>query len=100
MPFFLLKSQQLVYLIKAVSDKQGVWILEKAHVFLESWLLPRLLSSIAKSMFVSSTINTFIFYLELCLETPNKEQKLGEYSFCKTSFQVRMDLKVQKRGTR
>ena len=51
-----------------------------------------------QKVFVSSTINTFVFYLEGGLENPQKEQKVGK-KFSKTSFQLRMDLKRgQKQG--
>ena len=43
-------------------------------------------------MFISSTINVFVFYLEGGLETPEKEQKL-EKSFCRTLYQLRVDLR-------
>ena len=45
-------------------------------------------------VFISSTINAFIFYLEGSLENPEKEQKLGKKSFHKTSFQLGMGLKT------
>ena len=39
------------------------------------------------------------FCLEVCLELPPKRKEIREQSFCKTSFQVGMDLKtVQKQG--
>ena len=52
------------------------------------------------------TINVFVFNLEGCLENlqgglenSQKEQKFGGKSFCKTSFQSRMELKKgQKQG--
>ena len=47
--------------------------------------------------FVSSTINTFVLYLEGGLENPKKEHKLGENSFCETSFQLRMVMKNGKK---
>ena len=46
----------------------------------------------AQNAFVSSTINAFVFYSDSGLEIHEKKQKLGN-SFCKTSFQLKMDLK-------
>ena len=39
---------------------------------------------------LSLAINLFVFYLEVCLETHQKEQRLGEKRFWKTSFQICM----------
>ena len=44
-------------------------------------------------VFVCSTINVFVFYLEGGLENPRKKTKTREKSLCKTSFQLRMGLK-------
>ena len=46
------------------------------------------------------TINSVVFYLEVHLEIPDKEEKLRK-TFCKVSFQVGMDLKQyrNKAGT-
>ena len=51
-------------------------------------------------MFVSSTINVFLFYLEGGLEnSQEKKTETREKGFCKTSFQLRMDQnKGQKQG--
>ena len=55
-------------------------------------------SSPAPEVFLSSTINPFIFYLEGGSETPKKNKNEGR-SFCKKSFQWGMGLKkVQKQG--
>ena len=40
----------------------------------------------------SLAINDFVLWLEIDLETPQKEQKLGEKFLKETSFQVRIDL--------
>ena len=43
-------------------------------------------SSPVSKVFVSSTINAFDFYLEVGLENPEKEQKLGENVSVKLHF--------------
>ena len=48
--------------------------------------------SIAKTVRVQHN-NTFVFYLEVRLETLQKDLKLWKKCFCKSSFQVGMDLK-------
>ena len=47
-------------------------------------------------VFISSTMNSFIFYLEGGLENLWKEQKLAEIFFWKTLFQLRMGLKKHR----
>ena len=43
--------------------------------------------------------NAFVFYLEVGLETPQKEKKLGKKVSVKLDFKLGMDLKkVQKQG--
>ena len=63
-----------------------------------------LIMSLAMNVFVCSMISRYMewvvhMYLKVCLETPPKEQKLGEMFWEKISFQVGMDMwKVQKQG--
>ena len=55
--------------------------------------------SALQEVFISRTINVFIFFLEGGLENCEKEHKLREKSFCKTLFQLRIGLKKgQKQG--
>ena len=49
-----------------------------------------------QKVFVSSTINAFISYLEGALENPQKGTETREKSFCKTPFQLRVDLKKDR----
>ena len=64
------------------------------------------LSSLAQNVFVpraevfvSSTINAFIFYMEGGFENLQKKTKYREISYYKTSFQLEMGLKKgQKQG--
>ena len=50
-------------------------------------------------MFISSTLDTFVFYLEIGLETLKKEQKFGK-KFFKASFHFQMDLKNPQKQVR
>ena len=51
-------------------------------------------------VFVCSTINTFVFYLEGCLENTQKRTELRKKPFSKTSFQLRMELKKGQKQDR
>ena len=51
---------------------------------------------LAQKVFISSTMNAFVYYLEGGLENPRKRTKTKGKSFCKTLVQLRMDRKKDR----
>ena len=99
----LLLGQVLQMLGKCptVISGSGVWLKFECVVFsIEMLVFGVKRICLYRQMFVFSTISVFVFCLEVGLETPQKEQKLGKKCFCESSFQVGMKVKKGQKQDR